>query len=273
MSAAACDLVHLDLVHLDWREGAAWLTLDRPGRGNALVPELLAALRARIAEARQAGAGALVLTGRGRAFSAGGDVARFAALADDRDALVDWSREIVGALNAAILDLLAFPMPVIAALNGPVTGGSAGLMLAADMVVMSEDAFLQPYYAQMGFAPDGGWTALLPARIGTARALEVQYLNQRLTAADCLRLGLASETCPPAELEALVRVRLSTLAGMDPGTLAMTRANVWSEEHLAAVAKALQRELDGFLALIARPQTRERMRTFLAPLAAGEVRR
>lgn len=273
MSAAACDLAHLDLVHLDWREGAAWLTLDRPGRGNALVPELLAALRAGIAEARQAGAGALVLTGRGRAFSAGGDVARFAALADDRDALVDWSREIVGALNAAILDLLAFPMPVIAALNGPVTGGSAGLMLAADMVVMSEGAFLQPYYAQMGFAPDGGWTALLPARIGTARALEVQYLNQRLTAADCLRLGLASETCPPAELEARVTALVAALAGMDPGTLAMTRANVWSEERRAVVSGALQRELDGFLALIARPQTRERMRTFLAPLAAGEGRR
>lgn len=268
MSAAASHLVHLD-----WREGAAWLTLDRPGRGNALVPELLAALRARIDEARQAGAAALVLTGRGRAFSAGGDVARFAGLARDSSDLLDWSREIVGALNAAILDLLAFPMPVIAALNGPVTGGAAGLMLAADMVVMSEEAFLQPYYAQMGFAPDGGWTALLPERMGTARALEVQYLNRRLTASDCLRLGLASETCPPAQLEARVRARLAVLAEMDPGTLAVTRANVWNEERRAAVARDLERELHGFLALIARPQTRERMQAFLAPLAAGEGRR
>lgn len=256
-------------VHLDWREGAAWLTLDRPGRGNALVPELLAALRARIEEARQAGAAALVLTGRGRAFSAGGDVARFAALSKDSSDLLQYAREIVGALNAAVLDLLDFPMPVIAAVNGPVTGGSAGLMLAADMVVMSEEAFLQPYYAQMGFAPDGGWTALLPERIGTARALEVQYLNRRLTAADCLRFGLASETCPPAELEERVGARLAVLAGMDPGTLAMTRANVWSEERRAVVSRALERELRGFLALIARPETRERMQAFVAPATAG----
>lgn len=269
MSAAAAAPVHFDR-----REDAVWLTLDRPGRGNALVPELLAALRERIDEARRAEAPALVLTGHGRAFSAGGDVARFAELARDREALLRFAREIVGGLNAAILDLLAFPMPVIAAVNGPVTGGSAGLMLAADMVVMSEDAFLQPYYAQMGFAPDGGWTALLPGRIGTARALEVQYRNQRLTASDCLRLGLASEICPCAELEARVAVLTASLAEMEPGTLAMTRANVWNRERRAAAAEALERELQGFLALIARPETRERMEAFLAPaMLVGEARR
>jgi 2-(1,2-epoxy-1,2-dihydrophenyl)acetyl-CoA isomerase len=252
-------------VHLDLAGAAAWLTLDRPGRGNALVPELLAAFRVRLAEAQAAGIRVLAITGAGRAFSAGGDVAVFAAHAGDAKALRGYAAEIVGELNAAILDLLAFPAPVIAVVNGPVTGGSAGLMLAADMVAMSEAAFLQPYYSEVGFAPDGGWTALLPERIGAAAALKAMYLNEHLSAADCLRLGLVHRVCAPGDLRAAADAWVGDLLDKDAASLAATRANVWNPARRARVAAALEREREGFLSLIARPETLERMRHFLNP--------
>lgn len=244
----------------------ALLVLDRPGRGNALVPELLHALRARLREAAAAAPRALVVTGAGRAFSAGGDVAAFAEAADN-GRLEAFAGETVGALNAAILDLLAFPAPVLARVNGPVTGGAAGLMFAADMVAMSETAFLQPYYGVVGFAPDGGWTALLPERIGAPRALELQALNTRLSAAECRALGLASVVAPPEGLDAAVDGLLAALLSQDAGTLAAARALVWTPERRAAVADALERERRAFLDLVARPQTRARMRAFLEPAA------
>lgn len=260
-------------VHLDRAGEAAWLTLDRPGRGNALVPELLAALRARIAEARTAGARVLVVTGAGRAFSAGGDVGVFAAHASDTVALRAYAAEIVGELNAAVLDLLAFPAPVLAAVNGPVTGGSAGLILAADMVAMSDTAFLQPYYSEVGFAPDGGWTALLPERIGSARALKALYLNERLSAHDCLKLGIADHVCEADRLGAVTGGQVAMILEKDAASLAVSRANVWSPARRARLATALEREREGFLSLIARPETLERMQRFLAAVRPAEPAR
>ena len=78
----------------------------------------------------------------------------------DRSALLSFAREIVGTLNETILNIVDRKVLLVCALNGPVTGGSIGLMLACDHVIASDTAFAQPYYARMGFAPDGGWTAI-----------------------------------------------------------------------------------------------------------------
>jgi 2-(1,2-epoxy-1,2-dihydrophenyl)acetyl-CoA isomerase len=250
-------------VSLEQAGSAIRLVLDRPGRGNALVPELLRDLRTEIEVAKTRKPTALVITGRGRAFSAGGDVSVFAASAGDPDRLLRFSSQIVGELNNAILDLLAFPAPVIALVNGPVTGGSAGLVLAADIVLMSESAFLQPWYAEMGFCPDGGWTAMLPERIGCARAMAAQALNTRFSPDDCLSLGLAHALADPDGLEDLLEETLSRIGGKDPGSLAMARSLIWSRERRDAIAEALEREREGFLKLVGRRETEQRMALFL----------
>ncbi|WP_297591360.1 enoyl-CoA hydratase/isomerase family protein, partial [Roseibium sp.] len=133
---------------------------------NALVPDLIDELRCSIAEAEQKAPVALVLSGRGPSFSTGGDIGGFLEHATSQRDLAIYADELVSALHEAILDLLRFPAPVLAAVNGPVTGGSVGFMLAADLVALSEGAFVQPYYSEVGFGPDGGWTALLPDRNG-----------------------------------------------------------------------------------------------------------
>jgi len=252
----------MSLVETDFREGALWLWLNRPERHNALIPALVAELRAAIAEAARQAPLALVLSGRGRSFSTGGDVTGFLEHSGSLEALKAYSEQLVGALHETILDLLAFPAPVFAAVNGPVTGGSTGLMLAADLVVMSEDAFVQPYYSEVGFGPDGGWTALLPDRVGTSKALQIQYRNERICAAEALVLGLATSIRPREELETQIRDWTADLARGFAQTHRATREKIWDDQRRAEVRSRLDQEKARFLELVTRAETLEGMRDF-----------
>ena len=182
--------------------------------------------------------------------------------AENPDLLLAYSERIVGALHDVIIDLLEFPAPVLAAVNGPVTGGSLGLILAADLVAMSDAAFLQPYYSVVGFGPDGGWTALLPERIGTAKALELQYLNTRLTAEEALWLGLANAVVPEGEVESRIDAWTSAIADMNGNTLKVTRANVWDRARIATVRERLDQEKRRFLERVTARDTLEGMKRF-----------
>ena len=252
----------MSLVESEHRNGAVWLWLNRPERHNALMPSLLADLRSAISGAARQKPVALVLSGRGASFSTGGDIGGFLAHATSSEDLKTYADELVSALHETVLDLLAFPAPVLAAINGPVTGGSAGLMLAADLVALSDRAFVQPYYCEVGFGPDGGWTALLPDRIGTARALQVQYLNERLSAQDALDLGLAACVRPAGELEGQIDEWGEGLRQRHSQTHSATRRNVWDTTRLEIVCSRLEQEKQRFLELIARPETLEGMRSF-----------
>ncbi|TYC52139.1 enoyl-CoA hydratase/isomerase family protein [Rhodobacterales bacterium] len=253
----------MSLVTSEHRGNAIWLWLDRPDRHNALIPELVCDLRKAIADAGRYEPVALVLSGRGLSFSTGGDIAGFLDHAGSGETLEAYAQKLVGALHEAILELLAFPAPVLAAVNGPVTGGSTGLVLTADLVAMAEDSFLQPYYSEVGFGPDGGWTALLPDRIGAAKALEIQYLNARLSAYDAAKLGLAAQVCPLSKLEATVEAWVERLSRGCAQTHLATRQNVWDERRLDGVRARLDQEKQRFMDLIARPATIAGMREFL----------
>lgn len=167
------------------------VALDRPARHNALVPALLDDLVAALDDvAGRDDVRAVVLAGNGGSLSTGGDVAGFAERhGHDRAA---WADRLVGRLNDAILALLALPQPTVVAAHGPVTGGALGLVLACDVVVVEPATWFAPYYVEVGFSPDGGWTALLPDRIGAARATAVQLCNDRIDADTALGWGLAT---------------------------------------------------------------------------------
>ncbi|WP_422036890.1 enoyl-CoA hydratase/isomerase family protein [Roseibium sp.] len=243
--------------------GAVWLRLNRPARHNALIPELVAELEAALNHAAEAKPVALVLTGNGASFSTGGDIAGFLAHAGSREELLGYAEKLVGGLHAVVLKLLCFPAPVLAAVNGPVTGGATGLVLAADMTAMAEHSFIQPYYSSVGFAPDGGWTALLPERIGTAKTLQIQYLNERVTAAEARALGLVSCVCPYPELKAVVEGWLNGLAAGSASTHAVTRTNVWDAARLDIVRTRLDQEKARFLERVVQPDTLAGMTAFL----------
>lgn len=252
----------MGLVETETRGGAIWIWLNRPDRHNALVPALVSQLRSAIAEAAMAEPVALVLSGRGSSFSTGGDIGGFLDHAGSQGTLMAYSDELVGGLHETILDLLSFPAPVLAAVNGPVTGGSAGLMLAADMVAMSGTAFVQPYYNQVGFGPDGGWTALLPDRIGTSKALAIQYRNTRISASEAVELGLAVCQVPGAELVATVDGWVVDLGKGFAQTHRTTRQSVWDARRCAMVRDRLDQEKARFLDLVSRHSTLDGMKEF-----------
>lgn len=253
-----------DLVRSEFDGEFFRIVIDRPGRANALVPELVAALRDALVAGAEQRPRALVLAARGKAFSTGGDIGGFLEHAESREALRAYSSTLVGLLNETILSLLAFPAPVIAVVQGPVTGGSAGILFASDIVLMSETAFLQPYYVEVGFAPDGGWTALLPDRVGAARALEIQMLNRRIAAREAEALGLVSTVVPDDRLEDEVAERLEGLRRKEIESLRTTRALVWDERSLRAIAARLEAERERFIELVERPEVIARMRAFAA---------
>lgn len=253
-----------DLATLDVDEGVAVLRLNRPDRHNSLVPDLMQAVRTCIAGARRADPVALVVTGIGKSFSTGGDIGGFLANAETDEALLAYADDLVGALHDTVLELLSFPAPVLAAINGPVTGGSAGFLLASDLVAMADHAFLQPYYGEVGFGPDGGWTALLPERVGTSKALEIQYLNQRITADQAVRLGLASCAVPASELDRTISSWITTIRTKKTSSLVATRAGVWDEHRIGLVRRRLDAEKKRFLENITLASTRSGMAAFVS---------
>jgi 2-(1,2-epoxy-1,2-dihydrophenyl)acetyl-CoA isomerase len=177
------------LLLVDRQGPVVLLTLNRPERHNSLVPALLEALLAALEDvARLDGVRALVLQANGRSFSTGGDMRGFYEYLDDRQA---YALRLVGLLNEVILAMVRQPAPIVAAVQGQVTGGALGLVLACDLVLLSPEASFTPYYGLVGFGPDGGWTAMLPGTVGPRRAAEVLLCNGTITAEQAVAWGLA----------------------------------------------------------------------------------
>lgn len=237
-------------------DGVRTITLDRPARHNALVPDLLDQLVTAI-ETTATELAAVVLAATSPSFSTGGDVAEFAARHGDERAT--FATRMVGRLNNAILALMALPQPVIAAVHGPVTGGSLGLVLACDLVVVGPKAWFAPYYVDVGFSPDGGWTALLPARIGATRAGAVQLTNTRITPDEALAWGLAShlDEDPVATAHDLAHAIADKVATSVAATTALLTPD------LDVVARALEREREQFVAQVTTPEATAGMAAFL----------
>ena len=248
----------MSAVLLDQRGGVATVTLDRPDRCNALTGDMLDALHAALD--RLEDPCAVVLRAEGRHFSTGGDVAHFAEAVAAGNGRA-YAERVVGGLNRAILRLAALPCPVIAQVQGALTGGALGLVLAADLVAMDRRAFIQPFYVRVGFAPDGGWTAMLPARIGAPRARAIQLLNTRLSAEDALELGLAQSASD--DPSAVVADWLALLADHDAGAIAATKRLILD---LPALEAALEAERQAFLERIETDAVRAGMQRFLLTL-------
>jgi 2-(1,2-epoxy-1,2-dihydrophenyl)acetyl-CoA isomerase len=250
------------LVRLEVTDGVARVTLNRPQRHNSLVPELVAQLNAVLAEVRKRDLVALVLAGAGKSFSTGGDVAAF--YATPRGKRRGYAEALVGGLNAAILALVDMPMPVIARVHGPVTGGALGLVLAADLAAIATSAFIAPYYVEVGFAPDGGWTAMLPERIGTARARAVQLLNRHISAEEAAALGIATEAVSAERIDSVIDGWIAALRTKAGSSIRATRELLMPPDRRTEIAASLDRELARFLDEIESDTAEAGMAKFLA---------
>lgn len=185
----------------------ARIVLNRPDHANAIDVGLARAFTAAVdALAAETTVRAVLLTGTGRMFCGGGDIAAMSASGGRLDQLVG---ELIGALNPAVLKLATLPIPVVCALNGPFAGGGIGLALCGDVIVAAESAKLRGGYSGIGLTPDVGASWFLARRAGPARARELLLLNRTLTARECLEWGIVNAVHPDerlaSEADALVR--------------------------------------------------------------------
>lgn len=242
---------------VDLPDGAvcARLTLAG-GRANALEPVLLGDLISALDRAEALNAAVILICG-GRNFSSGGDVRGFHAATLDGKGQ-DYARTVVPLLQTIVARLIAMPRLIVVAARGAITGGSAGLLFAADMAVLSPDAFVQPYYPQVGFAPDGGWTALLPERIGAGRAAEWLQSDRRLSAQALCDAGLATALSDAPEEQAF-----ELAASGEIGTRLATKALIWDSARRGQVEARLEAETAAFLERIGAPDTARCMARFL----------
>lgn len=241
----------------------ATLTLARPAMQNALVPDLLLDLCVALEQiGRRSETRAVVLAAEGEAFSIGGDMRRFATEMAG-PALQTYAAELVGLLNQAVLALLRLPQPVVAAVHGHVTGGSLGLVLACDLVVMADDAVFKAHYATAGFTPDGGWTALLPRLVGSRRAAACLLLNRSLGAGQALDWGVVNELAPAGEVAAIAQQAAERIAASPEATMRAAKRLLGPEIALAGVEAALEAERQRFVAAIVEPAARDGVADFL----------
>jgi len=224
----------------------ATLTLDRPDAFNAMSPELIGELGVAMAWlADQGEFRAMIVTGAGKAFCAGGDVNWFRkGIADpDHDISADIRRG-AEALHTAIVDLRRIEQPVVAAINGPAAGAGFSLALACDIRISAESAFLAPAYGRIGASPDGGMTYFLPRVVGPAKALELLLDDPNLKAPDALAMGLVSEVVADDQLMDRARERAGKLAKLAPHYVKMAKRLVGTSiEH--TITEHLQLERHG----------------------------
>lgn len=245
-------------------DGISRLTLCGP-RSNALEPGILDELCRALDTVQASGTRRAVLAG-GPNFSTGGDVALFHRAATENRA-ADHADAVVPLLQDCVARMVAMPVIFALAGRGAITGGAAGLLFAADMAVLAPCTFVQPYYARVGFAPDGGWTALLPERIGAGAAADWLLSDRRATARDLCRAGLAREVHETPEQRAA-----EILAGLDTGSALAVKRLIWDADRVHRLQSRLAAETEAFRALVARPETRARMAGFLGkPVDMADV--
>jgi 2-(1,2-epoxy-1,2-dihydrophenyl)acetyl-CoA isomerase len=182
----------------------ATLTFNRPERLNALSKELLTQSIDRLKLwSRDPEVGAIVVTGAGRAFCAGGDVGGMAQGQESPPALEE---QIDGLREAQELSWLLYNIPkvTIAAVNGHAMGAGLGICLACDLRIASESAKFGTAYAKVGFGGDFGTTWLLTRSVGPAKAKELFFLSEIIDAAEAHRLGLVNRVLPADQLSAQV---------------------------------------------------------------------
>lgn len=241
------------------------LTLNRPGRRNALTRELVLDLGAALRTAKaDAGLRVLVLSGNGGAFSAGADLEAIRGVAQEEFA------ERIREFHELILGITELDVPVLAAVDGPAVGFGADLALACDLRLLTERAYLEESFTKIGLMPDGGGTYFLPQAVG-ARAFELIALGQRLDAATCQDLGLANRVVPVADLEAETQALAARLAAAPPLALAEVKRALTAGRR-DALRAALAREAAGQARLLGSDDFEEGVAAFLEkrpPLFSG----
>ncbi|MEA2204645.1 MAG: hypothetical protein QOE77_1421 [Blastocatellia bacterium] len=241
--------------------GIVTITLDRPEKLNAFVGHM----RRDLAEAlEQAGSDravrVVIITGAGRAFSAGGDVAAMAELME-RDDAEEFAR-LLGAARRVVTAIRDMTKPVIAAVNGPASGAGCNLALACDLRLAAASATFTQSFVKVGLHPDWGGTYFLSRLVSPNKACELFFLGDSIDAAEALHLGLVNRVVPDEELEAETRKLAERLRDSPPDPIALTKQAVYLGQS-ESLERMLQFEMEAQARCFESQDAKEGVRAFL----------
>lgn len=226
----------------------SWITLDRPDRLNAFAGTMRRDLHDALAAVEERPvARVVVITGTGRAFSAGADVDVMSDLLTRRDddafeALVDAGRRVVRLLRE-------LRIPVIAAINGPAAGAGASLALACDFRIASDAAAIGFTFTRIGLHPDWGATYFLPRIVGLARATELLVSARMVDAREAEQLGIFGRVVPADAFQSAVRAYAEEIAAKPPlamAALKRTMARTFESDLSDMLGEEVQAQLRCF---------------------------
>jgi 2-(1,2-epoxy-1,2-dihydrophenyl)acetyl-CoA isomerase len=211
------------------RQGVARITLNRPEVLNSFDAAMSQSLQQILGEVtRDVSLRAVYLTGAGRAFCAGQDLAE-ATAADS--AITDFSERVRTMYNPLVLALRRMPKPVVCAVNGVAAGAGANLALACDIVIAAEEASFLQAFVKLGLVPDTGGSWALPRLVGQAQAAALMLLGEKLPAARAAELGLIYKVCPAAELETTAFGLAAQLATQPTYALSLIKQMLAASPH------------------------------------------
>src|SRR5882672_11585094 len=214
-SVAECawiTIMSYETIQLDMRGKVGLITLNRPDSLNALTTQVAQEFLTAVAEARETGARAIILTGAGRAFCAGGDLREMQKIAEQEGKVEAFFDEPLRLLNECILLIRRSPLPFLAAVNGAASGGGCNLALACDLVIAGESARFNQAFIRIGLSPDCGGTFILPRLVGWKRATELMMTGEVIAAGRALEMGMINAVVPDDELLARALAMAENLA-------------------------------------------------------------
>lgn len=215
-------------------DGVATLTINRPAKLNALDPSVFVALRGHLDDlaARTDEIGCVVLTGAGRAFSAGHDLGAIAS--KEHAPSPHFEPETVDALEA-------LPQPTVAKIHGYCFTGALELALACDLLIATDDAILADTHGAWGLAPAWGMSVRLPERVGRSRAKQLMFTSRRVTGSDAASIGLVDRAVPAADLDRVVAELTAEINANSWGTNRIYKRLIADADRLSR-AEALEAE-------------------------------
>lgn len=232
--------------------GITEITLNRPGKRNAMTDEMWSRLEEILSDLPDTRV--LTITGAGGAFCGGSDVS---GLLDDPDSLP----ERIGVSNRCVLAMRELPFPTIAKVGGVAAGSGANLALACDFVIAAEDAYFAQLFVHRGLSVDSGASWLLPRLVGERKARELCLLGERVGAPAALDLGMITEVVPSAALDRAAGDLAERLHALSPAALAGTKGMLNQTWH-TGFAEALDAEAANQVRVIASPEARAAIGAF-----------
>lgn len=212
-------------------DGIAVMTLNRPDKKNAFDAQMQAEMDAVLTEvAKDKEARVLIITGAGKAFCSGADIEYLMSLGEQHTLHQTTMEEMIrgdGNILTTVLKIRNLPKPVIAAVNGVAAGGGLALALACDIRLASEAARFNMIFTKRGVIPESGSTFTLPRLVGTARALEMIFTADTVSAAEADRIGMVNKVVPAGQLIKAAKQLAASMVENSPLAIGFSKAAIY----------------------------------------------